>query len=413
MKFDRQQHPRETLTAIIFVLLVTLFFGFYLQDFKVLKQETLLRYQRAVAASADEEGLGELRLARKLELAIDSAEWTINEKIRQREGFIALHGLIQKLLGKNIIPDYNYGALYRTTYGQITFTVNKAQIEADLEGILKLKSALDQEGLELLYIQAPFKLPPHEQQIPAHVREYANDNANRFLEGLKANGIDYYDLRPEFFSNGLTQNQRFYNTDHHWTIEAAFDSTISIAQRLSSDYGVQIHLPRLDPSQFTFTTFEKFYIGSMGRRVGRFYAGLDDFTVITPGYETQYTVIEKDGGSEVVLQGPFEETVLVPGYLDPHKPVDTNRYAAYHGDHAELILTNHFEDQGRILMIKDSFGLPVYAFLSLGVHEIRALDIRLYPGSVIEYAKNFQPDLVVLLYNPDSLASSMFEFSGN
>ena len=401
------------MTALTFVLLLALFFGFYLQDFKALKQETLVRYQSAAASAAAEGGLGGLRLAKKLELAIDSAEWTISDRIRHKEGFVALHGLIQKILGKNIIPDYNYGALYKTAYGQITFTVNKAPIDADLTGILNLKSELAQQGLQLLYIQAPFKLPPHEQQLPAHVREYANDNANRFLEGLKANDIDYYDLRPEFFSNGLTQNQRFYNTDHHWTIEAAFDSTIGIAQRLSSGYGVQIHLPRLDPGLFTFTTFENFYLGSMGRRVGRFYAGLDDFTVITPGYETQYTVIERDGDSEVVLQGPFEETVLVSSYLDPNKPVDTNRYAAYHGDHAELILTNHLEDQGRILMIKDSFGLPVYAFLSLGVHEIRALDIRLYPGSVVEYAKNFQPDLVILLYNPNSLASSMFEFSGN
>lgn len=413
MKFDLEHHPRERLTAVGFLILLAVFFVFFVSDFNMLKEEALLRYQSASAASAAANGGAEPALARRLALAVDSVEQTVNEKIRYRENFIELHGLTQKLMAKDVVYDYNYGSIYKTNYGQITSTVNRAEVEADLEGIRQLKTELDALGLELLYIQAPFKLPEDEQQLPPNVKEYANDNANRFLAGLESSGIDYYDLRPEFFSSGMAQNQLFYDTDHHWTIEAALYSTGLIARHLNDDYGFEIDPGLADPERYEFKTYEDFFLGAMGRRVGKLYSGLDDFTVVTPEFETDYTVTEKDVEPAVILEGTFEEAVLVDHYLDPLAPLDTNRYAAYHGDHAELILTNHLEEKGRILMVKDSFGLPVYSFLSLGVHEVRALDVRLYKGSVAEYAKNYQPDLVIILYNPNSLAASMFEFSGD
>jgi hypothetical protein len=415
MKFDMEHHPRERLTAVVFLMILAVFFVFFVMDLGALKMDALTRYQDSLAAQAGSSGGAELTIGRKLELAVDSVEQSVNEKIRYRENFIELHGLTQKIMAKDVIYDYNYGSIYKTNYGQITSTVNRAEVDADLDGMRQLKAELDalDEDTALLYIQAPFKLPEHEQQLPVHVREYANDNANRFLVGLEEAGIDAYDLRPEFFSSGMTQNQLFYDTDHHWTIEAALYSTGLIAERLTQDYGFEIDPSLLDPKRYEFKIYEDFFLGAMGRRVGKLYSGVDDFTVITPNFETFYTVTEKDAEPAVVLEGSFEEAVIVQSYLDIKAPVDTNRYAAYHGDHAELILTNHLVDQGRILMIKDSFGLPVYSFLSLGVHEIRALDVRLYKGTISEYVKIYQPDVVIVLYNPNSLASSMFEFSGN
>jgi hypothetical protein len=415
MKFDMEHHPRERLTAVVFLMILAVFFVFFVMDLGALKMDALTRYQDSLAAQAGSSGGAELTIGRKLELAVDSVEQSVNEKIRYRENFIELHGLTQKIMAKDVIYDYNYGSIYKTNYGQITSTVNRAEVDADLNGMRQLKAELDalDEDTALLYIQAPFKLPEHEQQLPVHVREYANDNANRFLVGLEEAGIDAYDLRPEFFSSGMTQNQLFYDTDHHWTIEAALYSTGLIAERLTQDYGFEIDPSLLDPKRYEFKIYEDFFLGAMGRRVGKLYSGVDDFTVITPNFETFYTVTEKDAEPAVVLEGSFEEAVIVQSYLDLKAPVDTNRYAAYHGDHAELILTNHLVDQGRILMIKDSFGLPVYSFLSLGVHEIRALDVRLYKGTISEYVKIYQPDVVIVLYNPNSLASSMFEFSGN
>ena len=71
---------------------------------------------------------------------------------------------------------------------------------------------------------------------------------------------------------------------------------------------------------------------------------------------------------------------------------------------------NHLVDEGKILIIKDSFGTPVYSFLALGVHEVRAVDVRLFKESIAEYAKNYNPDIVFMLYNADCFNDQMFDF---
>ncbi|HYE67370.1 MAG TPA: hypothetical protein VEA58_02090, partial [Anaerovoracaceae bacterium] len=115
---------------------------------------------------------------------------------------------------------------------------------------------------------------------------------------------------------------------------------------------------------------------------------------------------------EKIFEGTFGEAVLTNSYLAEGTPLETNRYAVYHGDNAELVFVNHNVRSGKILIIKDSFGLPVYSFLSTVVHEVRALDVRLYQDSVAEYAEKYQPDVVIVLYNGDCFGDSMFRFDG-
>jgi len=76
-----------------------------------------------------------------------------------------------------------------------------------------------------------------------------------------------------------------------------------------------------------------------------------------------------------------------------------------------LIFNNNLVNNGKVIMIKDSFGIPVYSFLSLGIHELRAIDLRLFDDSVAKYAKENKPDVVILMYNGDTFNEEMFDFS--
>jgi len=344
--------------------------------------------------------------------AIDSLEKTVDTDTYRKEDYIDFYGLVQKALGKRVMVDIGYGELYKTTYGQITYAVPKQDVSEELESIYALKKELDKHGIPLLFVQAPFKLPPNEQQLPEHVKDHSNENADRFLKGLEAAGIDYLDLRENYWSKGLGQNRLFFNTDHHWTINGAFNSYCEIAEMLNRDYGFQIDGKYTDLAQYNQEEFKDYYIGSMGRRVGESYGGRDDFTLITPAFETDYTLYERDYGAEKVYKGDFREAVLTGSYLAEGTPPDTNRYAAYHGDNAELECINHKVRCGKVLMVKDSFGLPVYSFLSTGVHELRALDVRLFQGSVAEYAEEHRPDVVIILYNADCFGGNLFHFKG-
>ncbi len=400
-----QTNKAEKITAVVFLIFITwMAYGLFFTEHDV-KEDFVTDYRNTVLAGTP--------IVERVVGAIDSFERTIDSDTYHREKYIDFYGRVQELLGKNIIVDIGYGQLYKTTYGQITYAVPKQDVTESLNGIYQLKDDLNQEGIPLLFVQAPFKLPEFEQQLPANIHDYSNDNANRFLQGLAQKGIDYLDLRQDYWSKGLTQNQLFFNTDHHWTIQGAFQGFQSLVSKLNGDYGFHIDEKVTDLSQYNQILYPRDYIGSMGRRVGESYSGVDDFTLITPKFDTDYTVYERDYGGEKVFEGTFDQAVLNNSYMEKGTPLDTNRYAVYHGDNTELEFINHDVENGKILIIKDSFGLPIYCFLSAGVHEVRALDLRLYDQSVAEYAKEFDPDLVIVFYNTDCYGGNMFDFNGS
>ena len=404
MKFRNlfRTNKAEKITAIAFLAVILgMLWGLLFTDHNV-KEDFLNDYRTTILPGTP--------IVERIAGAIDSMEKIIDSDTYKREDYIDFYGLVHKLLGKRVMVDIGYGELYKTKYGQITYAVPKQDVSEELESIYELKKELDKQGIPLLFVQAPFKLPADEQQLPDNVKDHANENADRFLKGLDAAGIDYLDLRENYWSKGLNQNQLFFNTDHHWTINGAFNSYQEIAETLNRDYGFQIDGKYTDLSNYNQEVFRDFYIGSMGRRVGESFGGTDDFTLITPGFDTDYTLYEREYGAEKVYEGSFTEAVLTGSYLAEGTPPETNRYAVYHGDNAELEFVNHNVRRGSILMIKDSFGLPVYSFLSTGVHEVRALDVRLFQGSVADYAAEHSPDVVIILYNADCFGGNLFHF---
>jgi len=349
----------------------------------------------------------------RLTEAIDIAEDIVYDQTYLKDQYNTLYGLVQRVIGKHIMSDVGYGEIYKTKYDQIIFKVGKKnfRVMRSLDAIEELKSKLDEAGIPFLYVQAPFKLSDNEQQLPINKKDYADYNINLFLKGLDERGIDYLDLRPLLRDGEKTQNQLFFDTDHHWRIETAFEATGHIMDELNKDYGFAIDGKYKDLNNYNIKTLKNCYLGSMGRRTGRLYSGLDDFTLITPNFKTSYTLYEHDYGAEKIYRGSFNKAILDKKYLVKDAPVDLNRYAVYHGDNEELIFNNNLVDSGKVMMIKDSFGIPVYSFLSLGVHEVRALDLRLFHDSVAKYAKKNKPDVVILMYNGDTFNEEMFDFS--
>ncbi|WP_312354847.1 alginate O-acetyltransferase AlgX-related protein [Aminipila sp.] len=345
--------------------------------------------------------------------AIDIAEDIIYEQTYLKEEYNTLYGLIQRIVGKHIVADAGYGEIYKTKYNQIIFKVGKKnfRVMRSLDAIEELKSKLDEAGIPFLYVQAPFKLTDNEQQLPLNKKDYADYNIDLFLKGLDERGIDYLDLRPLLRDGEKTQSQLFFHTDHHWRIETAFEATGHIMDELNKDYGFTIDSKYKDLNNYNVKTLKNCYLGSMGRRTGRLYSGLDDFTLITPNFKTSYTLYEHDYGAEKIYKGSFNQAILDKKYLAEDASVDLNRYAVYHGDNEELIFNNNLVNNGKVIMIKDSFGIPVYSFLSLGIHELRAIDLRLFDDSVAKYAKENKPDVVILMYNGDTFNEEMFDFS--
>ncbi len=400
---------RNNIIALGFIIIIYgMFLGMFLNPGDNPISFFLTKYRTEV--------LPETPIFGRVKEATQIAENTVTEKAVLTPFYVEEYGLIQNIMGKRTLPDAGYGEIYKTKYNQITFKINQKDVEVD-SAFLKvkaLKDELDSLGIPFLYIQAPFKLSGEENQLPITRTDFSDYNVDKFLNLLKSDKIDYIDLRDFFQSEGKTPKEVFYDTDHHWKIESAFAATSFIEKNLNEKYGFSINEKYGNIENFTQIITKKCFLGSMGRRTGMLYAGLDDFNLIRPKFTTNYTLTEIDNGKKTVYKGNFEDAILNAEYLGSKGKFNPylNRYAVYHGDNEELIFKNHLVDKGKILMIKDSFGIPVYSFLSLGVNEVRAIDLRLFKSSVADYAAKHRPDIVLLMYNGDAFSDIMYNFEG-
>ncbi len=397
-------HRRHILTLLFLVVIYGMMAGLFFAGKNNPVGDFLLEYRTKVKPGTP--------ILTRVEKAVDIAEKTVEKETFKQEEYNYFYGLLQRICGKRVVADAGYGEIYKTNYRQVIFRVPKRdkQVDESLEKIDALKKQLDAAGIPLVYVQAPFKITDNPSQLPANKKSYADHNVDRFLRGLRDRGINYLDLRPLLRDGSKTQNELFFDTDHHWRIETAFDATWMIATKLNNEYGFKINPLYSDISNYYVRTWKNCFLGSMGRRVGPAYAGLDDFTLITPKFVTDYTLHEYDYGGDVQFKGAFEDAVLNQRYMDMEGDMELNRYAVYHGDNEELLFENHLVDKGKVLMIKDSFGIPVYSFLSLGVKEMRAIDMRLFKRSVAKYAAEVKPDVVIIMYNGDTFTDKMFDF---
>lgn len=337
-----------------------------------------------------------------VEGGISGLESSINENVYARTSYINLYGLSAKLLNKHYMIDTNAtNSVVKDNNDILQFICFQVDTTPYVEKIAKLKSVLDEMDTPLLYVQTPLKTIDGYTEMPEGITDYANSNTDNFINQLEAAGIDTLDLREDLKEDGLNLSEAFYKTDHHWKTQTAFWAVGEVTEYLKENLGID-----LDPEQFytnsenyESTTYEKNFLGSQGRRVGKYYGGVDDYTLMLPSFDTNYTVTINKANNSTTTEGTFEEAIIKKNLLNA-EDIFTNRYASYFGaDYPEVIVKNHSVDNNKkVLILKDSFGIPFSAFLSTMVGETRLLDTRYYEGSVEDYVKEYQPDLVLYVY---------------
>jgi len=107
-------------------------------------------------------------------------------------------------------------------------------------------------------------------------------------------------------------------------------------------------------------------------------------------------------------------SLLDKARLDNSHPFEQYTIGVYlTGDRDRFIIKNKATlSNKKILLLKDSFGVPVGAFLSLIAKEVDMLDLRYYKDEPLkDYIEKTKPDIVVFCYNPTTiLRSDAFEF---
>lgn len=340
-----------------------------------------------------------------VDTTILSIDTKYNANIPLKSEFINLNGGIELLLNKKIVEDVDKDkTIFKLDNDQLTFVNPEYETDYCVDNMLELYKYLNQKDIDMLYIQAPFKVNKYSSKLSEGLSYYTNQNADKFLGGLKKNHVPYLDLRETIKNENLDYDKLFYNTDHHWKTETAFWAYQNVMCALGANYDKKT----IDINNFISIEYKKSFLGSQGRRVGKWYGGIDDYTLIYPLFETNYNIETLKNDGLVEKSGSFKDTIIINSNIDENEPITTNRYAAYFGGDYPLVkVTNKNISNGKILIVQDSFGLPFSAFMSLNFKQTDILDLRHFrEQTLFQYIDENEYDIVLFVFNPTEYSSN-------
>lgn len=288
--------------------------------------------------------------------------------------------------GINITKNgYNVGQ-----YGEISTDYEVQQMQA-------FKEYLDSKGIQLLYVSEPTKYIDDSFYLDQFGGEsYINRNTDIFLERIAELGIDYLDLRDCILKESLDPLSLFYKTDHHWTVPASEWAAGKVAEKLNHDFGYGIDLNLFKPASFNSVSYEDSWLGEQGKKVSKSYIGLDDYIMMEPKYETNYSIVDKAGNLKA--SGDFGIFINKDIYTDDADYYSAPSWHYSYNPFTGMTIQNENASYGNVLVLGDSYEASMLPFLTLGIKNTDSLILRDFEGSVRDYIEAGNYDTVIIAY---------------
>ena len=282
--------------------------------------------------------------------------------------------------------------------------IDDTEFDKMISEVVKLSKVTENNGGKFLYCGVPTK-EFYSDTLPSNVSANQGENYAQLINGLREKDIPLVDMSEVFKDAGVSENDIYFQTDHHWTPKSGFTAYKTICQTLNSRYRFAYNEDYTSIENFNIKTYHDWFLGSYGKKVGTYFSwsGADDFDVITPKFDTLFT--EEQPFKNEVREGGFEDAVLFQKNLNKdYYEVDT--YSTYGGGNLRLeIIKNQLNKDGKkILLVRDSGGQVVSPFLSLQAGELHTCDVRSegnYVGEKLnleDYIKTIKPDYVIVMY---------------
>ncbi|MDO4960872.1 MAG: DHHW family protein [Eubacteriales bacterium] len=333
-----------------------------------------------------------------------------------KNSYIELNGFVSKVTERRFVNDViklNDGMLIRPSE-------RFNDIDKKADKLAEFSDYLAEQDIKFLYVQAPAKMDMEKTLLPTGTENYDLENGQEMVRNAMARGVNVLDM-SQYVSDSVEDVEKyFYRTDHHWNTNGSFMAFQKIMERLNalSDNGLDIS--DSDIQKWDKTVMENIMLGTIGKRVGQYYAGTDDLIYLKPSFSTDMAMIVPT--KQLYRTGDFEAANVWIGYLTEKDFVDGGNYSLYAG--GQYVLATHINRDApnpqHVLFIKDSFGTPVQTFLSTEFERVDVIDPRenLDPRkegynyiNVAEYINTVKPDIVIMLLNPTALdENKFFEF---
>ena len=345
------------------------------------------------------------------QLSTDITNQMNSDDLFHKDEFINLNGLYGRISGRRL---YNEVLLLNNGYltdPQQTLELNGRSIQWKTEDLVDFANSVEDRGSHFIYAQFPDKYDMDKVLMPEGYGSDIPKEVENMLNSFQKAGIDVVDTLPQLTQSAEDIEENFYRTDHHWKPAAAFKAFQIIMEHLKEIYPDQPYDKNImNPDNWTVHEKPDWYLGSFGRRVGEYYAGLDSLYWMTPNFETNVSFYNAQ--TNEFYSGDYETAFLRDDYIQNKGNVlHRYPYVVYIGGDYSITKSRNLSassDQ-KILIIKDSYTLPLQTFFSMIFREVETLDPRYYKAStMLEYIDQTHPDIVIMGISTQNISGNPY-----
>jgi hypothetical protein len=350
-------------------------------------------------------------LRRKFHEGFREGSSTISEDCRKniplRTHFVDINGLFARMTGRRIC---NKRHLLNNGMLGMLRDRSDAYIPRSIDGVCALRDFAERISAKFIYVQFPGKPDIEGRLVPFGMKHNLTELVAKLIAGLRARGVDTLDLGPKYSLTPELVERYFFRTDHHWNFEAAFAVADDVARRICAIAGVACPEGAdwpLEGSNWERHVMRDCFLGSAGKRTGRFFGGLDDIVYLQPRFAGDYENVMYDAkGARMTTSGGFEINFNMSVMSESPGVHASNCYMIYRGiGDIHPCVVQHRHDAPvrlRVAIVGDSFARSFASFLSTVFTDVLSADPRYPCGGVtpLKRVLDFRPDVVALCLSP-------------
>lgn len=317
----------------------------------------------------------------------------LSNRFAYKNDFLNLNGLFARLTGRRTLNN-----VVKLNNGMLGEVILKRDTTAQANVIIDFSDYLSGQNIPFLYVQMPYKESLDGQSFPVGITSYINKYADDMLSQLSVGKVETLDLRPLLAQTPEMLERYFYRTDLHWNSDgafAAFQEILSYLHELFPDGNIDLTYAQAD--QWERHSIDDWFLGSWGSRVGIFFGGTDSVIWYTPKFDTEMSCAIPINGW--LYRGDFTKANIRTHRLEKKDYFGVNIYMNMHigGDYPLVQHRNvNAPSPLKVMMLKDSFTLPLQAYLSTVFQEIDVIDPRHFTECTIaEYVERTEPNIVI------------------
>ena len=290
----------------------------------------------------------------------------LTDQVPLRDGWVTMKTYMELAAGKR-----ESGGVYicKDKYLMDKFTsysYSKKQLAANVEALAELQSKLAAEGVSMNTILVPMAAQVLTDKLPAHapVTDYT-----AILQVLTDAGVDTTDMLSALAAH--SSENIYYRTDHHWTSLGAYYACCAW-RGIEPTAGEWTQEGLGD--DFYGTTWNKVPLPTVpAEEITAWYKHINRSVSYNNGqYET--------------------DSIYERKYLS-----GSDQYAVFLNSNQAQTVIEGSGKNGKLLLIKDSYGNTFSQFPVEDYAEVHVLDLRFFKGDVAEYAReNGITDALVL-----------------